>query len=715
MLQVFDNLVTGTIAATEVPVPATRSGQILIATRRSLISAGSERTLVEFGEANLIAKARSQPEKVRQVLDKLKTDGLIPTVETVFSRLGQPMPFGYCNAGLVLDVGEGVTRFSVGDRVVSNGPHAEVVSVPQNLCARIPDDVGDDEAAFTVLAAVALQGVRLAEPTLGENVAVLGLGLLGLMTVQILRANGCRVLGIDFDSNRLELARQFSAETVELGAGMDPVASAMAFSDGRGIDAVLITAATKSDEPIHQAAQMCRKRGRIVQVGWTGLNLRRDNFYKKEISFQVSCSYGPGRYEPEYEQKGHDYPYGYVRWTEQRNFQAVLNLMADGNLNVEPLITHRFPIQDASSAYALLSKKTSALGILFTYPDRSPGDSLERSIQITPVNSSVPPLPGSQAVIGIIGAGAFASAAFFPNLSKTSATIKTIASLGGASAAQAARKFAVQQATTDYQTILDDPEINTVFIATRHNTHAQIVCEAIQAGKHVFVEKPLALNHEELEKIKETFNNQRSNFPVHLMVGFNRRFSPLSVKMRQLLMRRTQPLALIYTVNAGYIPEEHWVQDLEVGGGRIIGEGCHFIDLLRYFVSAPIVDVQARMMGRASGIQIRQDKMSIILAFEDGSLGTVHYFANGTKSFPKERVEVFSEGRILALDNFKTLRGYNWPGFKKKTLSRQDKGHTAEITTFVQQIVNGGKLLIPWEELQEVTLATFLAVEQANN
>jgi predicted dehydrogenase/threonine dehydrogenase-like Zn-dependent dehydrogenase len=616
---------------------------------------------------------------------------------------------------LVLDVGEGVTRFSVGDRVVSNGPHAEVVSVPQNLCARIPDDVGDDEAAFTVLAAVALQGVRLAEPTLGENVAVLGLGLLGLMTVQILRANGCRVLGIDFDSNRLELARQFSAETVELGAGMDPVASAMAFSDGRGIDAVLITAATKSDEPIHQAAQMCRKRGRIVQVGWTGLNLRRDNFYKKEISFQVSCSYGPGRYEPEYEQKGHDYPYGYVRWTEQRNFQAVLNLMADGNLNVEPLITHRFPIQDASSAYALLSKKTSALGILFTYPDRSPGDSLERSIQITPVNSSVPPLPGSQAVIGIIGAGAFASAAFFPNLSKTSATIKTIASLGGASAAQAARKFAVQQATTDYQTILDDPEINTVFIATRHNTHAQIVCEAIQAGKHVFVEKPLALNHEELEKIKETFNNQRSNFPVHLMVGFNRRFSPLSVKMRQLLMRRTQPLALIYTVNAGYIPEEHWVQDLEVGGGRIIGEGCHFIDLLRYFVSAPIVDVQARMMGRASGIQIRQDKMSIILAFEDGSLGTVHYFANGTKSFPKERVEVFSEGRILALDNFKTLRGYNWPGFKKKTLSRQDKGHTAEITTFVQQIVNGGKLLIPWEELQEVTLATFLAVEQANN
>ncbi len=715
MLQVFDNLATGVIAASEVPVPGTRSGHLLIATRRSLISSGSERTIVEFGEANLIAKARSQPEKVRQVLDKLQTDGLLPTLETVFSRLGQPMPFGYCNAGVVIGIGEGVTGFSLGDRVTSNGPHAEVVSVPQNLCARIPDNVSDDKAAFTVLASVALQGVRLAEPTLGENVAVLGMGLLGLMAVQILRANGCRVLGIDFDAGRLELARQFGAEIAELGTGMDPVARAMAFTDGRGMDAVLITAATKSDEPIHQAAEMCRKRGRIIQVGWTGLNLRRDNFYKKEISFQVSCSYGPGRYESEYEQKGHDYPYGFVRWTEQRNFQAVLNLMADGKLDVTPLVSHCFPIQDASNAYALLTEKTSALGILFTYPERALGDSLERTIQVSPVSLSTPPRSGSRAVIGIIGAGAFASAAFFPNLSKTSAIIKTIASLGGASAAQAARKFAVQQATTDYQTILDDPEINTVFIATRHNTHAQIVCEALRAGKHVFVEKPLALNREELEKIREAFTNRRSNFPVHLMVGFNRRFSPLSVKMRQLLKQRTQPLTLIYTVNAGYIPEDHWTQDLGIGGGRIIGEGCHFIDLMRYFVDAPIVDVQARMMGPASGVQMRQDKMSITITFKDGSLGTVHYFANGTKRFPKERVEVFSEGRILALDNFKILRGYNWPGFREMRIWRQDKGHNAEISAFVKSVADGGELLIPWEELQEVTLATFIAVEQANN
>lgn len=715
MRQVLDNLATGTISASEIPVPVTRSGHLLIATRRSLISAGSERVMVEFGEANLIAKARAHPDKVSQVLDKLQTDGLLPTLEAVFSRLNQPLPLGYCNAGVVIDVGEGVTGFSIGDRVASNGLHAEVVSVPKNLCARIPDDVGDDAAVFTVLASVALQGVRLVEPTLGENIAVLGLGLLGLMTVQILRANGCKVLGIDFDASRLELARQFGAETLELGTGVDAVARAMTFSDGRGIDAVLITASTKSDQLIHQAAQMCRKRGRIVLVGTTGLNLRREDFYEKEISFQVSCSYGPGRYEPVYEQKGHDYPYGYVRWTEQRNFQAVLNLMADGKLDVIPLISHRFPIQDASKAYALLTEKTSALGILFTYPDRTPDDSLERTIQTAPLIASAPVPPTSRVVVGMIGAGSFASMVLLPNLSKTSATLKTIASARGTSAALAARKFGFQQATTDYQTILDDPEINTVFIATYHNTHAQIVCEALKTGKHVFVEKPLALNRDELKKIEETFNIQQATRPIHLMVGFNRRFSPLSVEMHKLLKQRTQPLTLIYTVNAGYIPEDHWVQDLEVGGGRIIGEGCHFIDLLRYFVDAPIVDVQARMMGRASGVQTCQDKMSITLTFEDGSLGTVHYFANGTKRYPKERVEVFSEGRILTLENFKVIRGYNWPGISKKQLWRQDKGHNVEISTFIENVVDGGDLLIPWEELREVTLSTFIAVERAKN
>lgn len=715
MLQVLDNLSSGIISAAQIPVPMSRPGNLLIATRRSLISAGSERVMVEFGEANLITKARTQPEKVRQVLDKLQTDGLLPTLEAVFSRLNQPLPLGYCNAGVVIDVGEGVTGFSIGDRVASNGLHAEVVSVPKNLCARIPTNVSDDEAAFTVLASIALQGIRLVQPTLGENVVVLGLGLLGLMTVQLLIANGCRVLGIDFDTHRLELADKFGADTLNLNSEVDPVEKANVFSNGRGVDAVLITASSKSNQPIHQATQMCRKRGRIVLVGTTGLNLRRDDFYKKELSFQVSCSYGPGRYEIEYEQKGHDYPFGYVRWTEQRNFQAILRLLSDKKLDVIPLISHYFPIHEAPKAYAKLTEDNSALGILFTYPERNPDASLERVIQINQNDSTAPFIPGSHAVVGMIGAGNFTSMILLPNLVKTSAILKTIASAGGSSSTQAAKKFKFLQATTDYHTILDDPEITTVFIATQHNTHAQIVCEALQVGKHVFVEKPVALNRDELQKILSILDLQSSNNPRQLMVGFNRRFSPLSIKMHQLLQQRTQPLTMIYTVNAGHIPDDHWVQDMEVGGGRIIGEGCHFIDFLRFLVDAPIVEVRASMMGRPSGGQIPLDKMSITLNFEDGSLGTVHYFANGTKRFPKERVEVFSERRILALENFKILRGYNWPKFQKKQLWRQDKGHFAEISKFIETVTKGGEPLIPWNEIQEVTLATFLAVDQVNN
>jgi predicted dehydrogenase/threonine dehydrogenase-like Zn-dependent dehydrogenase len=736
--KILQNLNSGATEVIDVPIPQPRTGHLLITTQRSLISSGTERMLVEFGQANLIAKARSQPDKVRQVLDKIRTDGLLPTLEAVFARLDEPLPLGYCNAGVVLDVGEGVTDFSVGDRVVSNGPHAEVVAVPENLCTRIPDGVSDNEAAFTVLAAVGLQGIRLAEPTLGENVAVLGLGLVGLMTVQMLRANGCRVLGTDFDEHKLALARQFGAETVDLSTGADPVAAAEAFSKGRGMDAVLITASTKSSEPVHQAAQMCRKRGRIVLVGVTGLDLNRADFYEKELTFQVSCSYGPGRYDDDYEQQGHDYPYGFVRWTEQRNFQAVLQLMKEGKLHVGPLIARRFPIEEAPKAYDLLTEDKSLLGLLLTYPDQQDVD-LRRTIKIGEPSTSLeestihnPKSKIGNPIVGMIGAGNFASMVLLPALSKTPAVLKTIASAGGTSAALAARKFGFQQATTDYQTILDDPEINTVFIATRHNLHARIVCEALRAGKHVFVEKPLALNRPQLQEVKKAYQEAQhspaksnsdgatgnlqlstSNFQPMLMIGFNRRFSPLSVKMHDLLQQRTQPITMIYTVNAGAIPADHWTQDPKVGGGRIIGEGCHFIDLLRYLVGVPIVDVQARMMGRAPGVQIRQDKMSIPLVFEDGSLGIVHYFANGTKRFPKERVEVFSEGRILTLDNFKVLKGYDWPGFRRKRLWRQDKGHEAEVAAFAEHITEGGEALIPWHELEEVTLATFAAVEKS--
>jgi predicted dehydrogenase/threonine dehydrogenase-like Zn-dependent dehydrogenase len=705
MKQVFQNLRDGRVELVDVPVPLCQPGHLLVATRRSLISSGTERALVEFGQASLLAKARAQPARVRQVLDKIYTNGLLPTVEAVFARLDRPLPLGYCNAGVVLEVGEGVTGFSVGDRVVSNGSHAEVVCVPQNLCAHVPDSVSDDEAAFAVLAAVGLQGIRLVNPTLGESVAVIGLGLVGLMAVQMLVANGCRVLGVDLDTRRLELASQFGAQTVDLSAGADPVAAGLAFSNGRGMDAVLITASTESSDPVHQAAQMSRRRGRIVLVGVTGLELSRADFYEKELTFQVSCSYGPGRYDERYEQRGEDYPFGFVRWTEQRNFQAVLNLMADRKLDVAPLISHAIPQRQAAEAYCLLMEDSSTLGVLLTYPDV--GIDLGHRVQFAPTvrSSGV-----GQAVVGVIGAGNFASLVLLPALVKTRAYLKTVASVTGVSAVHAARRFDIQQATSDYHTILEDPDINTVFIATRHHMHGRMVVEALQAGKHVFVEKPLALNREELAAVRDAWE-QAADW--QLMVGFNRRFSPLAVKMCTLLAERSHPLSMIYTVNAGAIPADHWTQDPQTGGGRIIGEGCHFIDLLRYLADQPIIGLEARMMGAAPGVAVREDKMTILLEFADGSTGAIHYLANGSRRYPKERVEVFSEGRVLVLDDFRALRGYGWRGFKRVRLRRQDKGHKAEVAAFVGRVVEGGDLLIPWRVLEEVTLATFQAVERA--
>lgn len=706
MNQVLQNLKSGATELAQVPTPQCRPGHLLIATRRSLISAGTERMLVEFGQANLLAKARSRPDKVRQVLDKLRTDGILPTLEAVFARLDQPLPLGYCNAGVVLEVGEGVTGFAVGDRVASNGSHAEVVCVPKHLCARIPDSVSDDSAAFTVLGSVALQGIRLAAPTLGENVAVIGLGLVGLMAVQMLRANGCRVLGIDLNPERLALARQFGAETVDLSRGADPVAAGLAFSQGRGVDAALIAASTTSSDPVHQAAQMSRQGGRIVLVGVTGLELSRADFYEKELTFQVSCSYGPGRYDPAYEQQGNDYPIGHVRWTEQRNLEAVLQLMADARLDAGPLISHRVPLREAPRAYDLLTENRSALGILLTYRDAPP----VRESTIS-VSSRLSEAAGSQPVVGMIGAGNFSRFVLLPALTRTSARLRTIASGTGMTAADAARKFGFQQAASDYRAILDDPSVDTVFIATRHNTHARMVVEALQAGKHVFVEKPLALDRDELAAVRDAYVDAKD---LQLMVGYNRRFSPLTARLREQLTGRTEPISLIYTINAGAIPPDHWTQDPAVGGGRIIGEGCHFVDLLRYLVGSPIVAVQASMMGEHPGVAVRQDKMTILLRFADGSMGSVHYLGNGNKRYPKERLEVFSEGRVAVLDNWKSLRGYGWLGLVTKRLWRQDKGHRSEVAAFVERIADGGPSLIAWDELEEVSLVTFGAIARAS-
>ncbi len=703
MKQVLQNLRSGLTTVEDVPAPIATPGSVLIATRRTLISAGTERMLVEFGKASLLAKARSQPEKVKQVLDKIKTDGLLPTLDVVFRRLDEPMPLGYCNAGTVLDVGRGVTEFIPGDRVISNGAHAEIVAVPKNLCAKIPDGVTDDQAAFTVLSSVALQGIRLAAPTLGERVVVYGLGLIGLVTVQLLRACGCEVLGIDINEQRLKLAEAFGAEVCNVAAGADPTTVAMGWTAGRGVDAVLITASAKTDEIVRQAAQMCRKRGRIVLVGVVGLNLQRADFYEKELTFQVSCSYGPGRYDDAYEQAGRDYPIGFVRWTEQRNFEAVLDAMAAGRLAVDDLITHRFKHSDAPAAYDTLGEDRSALGVVLEYPVE-----VERKTAIRIAEPSAAEPAAGAAVLGVIGAGNFSKMTMMPALAKTPARVAYVADLNAAAATHLAKTFNAEQAITDYKQILDDSNVDAVLIAVGHSLHARFVCETLAAGKHAFVEKPLGMNVEDIRRILEAV---AADDGKHVTVGFNRRFSPHTVKMKQLLASRGEPLAMTMTVNAGFIPPDHWVQDPVRGGGRIIGEACHFIDLMAHLAGSPVVTVSATRMG--GGVAVRDDKMSISLGFADGSVGTVNYFANGSKSYPKELLEVFSDGRVLRLENFRRIVGHGFKGFGKFKTGRQNKGHAAEFAAYVERIVAGGEPLISLTELVNVTLASFAAMTAA--
>lgn len=716
MKQIFQNLSTGETELAEVPCPQLKPGCLLIQSRASLVSIGTERMVMEFGKAGLIQKALQKPDKVKQVLEKVKTDGLFATMDAVRSKLDKPIALGYSNAGIVLEAGEGVHGFLPGDRVVSNGPHAEVVCVPKNLCAKIPDTVDDETAPFTVIASIALQGVRLIQPTLGERIVVIGLGLVGLLTVQILQAHGCRVLGVDLHQDKLKLAEILGAETVNLAAGEDPVAAGMNFSDGLGVDGVLITAATQSNEPVHQAAQMCRKRGRIVLVGVTGLKLERNDFYDKELTFQVSCSYGPGRYDPDYEERGMDYPFGFVRWTEQRNFQAVLEMMARGRLQTKILITHRFPFQQALKAYQLIHESQAPLGVLLQHPEPSQVQT-ESITSPTVILKNIARDDGSLSetstlsgpVAAMIGAGGFATGVLLPALQNSGIRLKTIASLGGLNGMHAGRKFGFENTTTDLDSIFNDAEINTVFITTRHDNHADLVCKSLQAGKHVFVEKPLALNPEQLGRVIEAYEKAGGqNGRLKLLTGFNRRFAPHVIKMKLLLATVKEPKCIIMTVNAGAIPAKHWIQDPEVGGGRIIGEGCHFIDLLRFISGSPIQTVQA---ARLKSKQDCADNVTFTLTFACGSIGTVHYLANGHKSFPKERLEVFSGGRILRLDNFQTLTGYGWPNFKRMRLWRQDKGHFNEIAAFVKAVQSGDSSPIPFPELVEVTETSFEVVK----
>ena len=695
MKQIIQDLKSGATVLEEVPVPQVKSGYVLIQTTRTLVSLGTERMLVEFGKANLIDKARQQPDKVKQVLDKIKTDGLQPTLEAVFNKLGQPLPLGYCNVGKVVAVGRGVTEFVVGDRVASNGNHAEYVCVPKNLVAKIPDNVTDEEATFTVIGSIGLQGIRLLNPQLGECVVVVGLGLIGLVAAELLKANGCKVIGVDFDQQKVDIAKNKGIYAINPKNGIDPVKYVEEITGGVGADGVLITASAKGDEVIHQACLMSRKRGRVVLVGVIGLNMRRDDFYKKELSFQVSCSYGAGRYDEEYENKGHDYPLAYVRWTEKRNFETILGAISSKILDVQPLITEKVELANYAEIYGDMRKHGSIASIL-KFPVNS---TIERVVPIGEKRVMV-----GNGKLGIIGAGNFASATIIPALQKVNAPIKYIASAQGLTAKVLAKKAKAENATSDYRVMLNDPEINTVIITTRHNLHASMVMETLEAGKSVFVEKPLCLNEEELQNIENAY--MKANDNITLTVGFNRRFSPFAVKMKALV--GGGPKNIVATMNAGHIPPEVWVQDMEVGGGRIIGEACHFIDLCSFLADSKVIAVCVNALGENP--QENTDNVSILLKYENGTNAVINYFANGSKSYAKERVEVFSQEKVLVLDNWRRLEGFGVKGFSKMT-GTMDKGHKRQFALLNERVQKGGEALIPFESIVNTTRASFACIE----
>ena len=703
MIHLLQSLSDGTTHLVDVPVPTATGPQLVVQSRATVVSAGTERMLVEFGRANLLEKARQQPEKVRQVLDKIRTDGLAPTLAAVRAKLDAPIPLGYCQAGVVVEVGSRVERFAIGDRVVTNGPHAEYVRVPHTLAARIPDGVSFDAAAFTPLAAIGLQGLRLANPTLGETVVVYGLGLIGLLTVQLARAAGCRVIGIDRDQGRAKLAQDFGAQIVVASGAGDATVAVLDLTGGDGADAVLLTLATDSDEPVHEAANMSRQRGRLVLVGVAGLNLKRDDFYRKELSFQVSCSYGPGRYDTQHEEKGNDYPRGLVRWTEGRNFAAVLELMADGRLNPEPLITHRFPIEEAARAYELVSGATPSLGIVLSYPARPLGSNgATRTVALRST-----PMPSGKAVVGWIGAGNFASRVLIPAFASAGATLETLASSGGVSAATVGARAGFRRATTDPASLLGDSAIDTIVVTTRHDSHAEWTVRALEAGKHVFVEKPLALSIEELDRVATAMASPSSL----LCVGFNRRFAPLVRRAREALADRTGPMVVSMMVNAGRLPRDHWTQDSESGGGRIVGEACHFIDLARHVVGSPITRLQVTTAS-AAGVPV-EDVALLQLSFADGSVATIQYLSTGARDFPKERIELVVGGRIVRIDNFRKLEAWGVEGVASRWPSAQDKGHSALADAFVKSVRGQAAPPIPPDELLEVSRWSIRAAELA--
>lgn len=709
MLQVIQPIDGRATEVVEAPAPICGDNEVLIVNRCSLISAGTEKSVVNLARKSLLAKARERPDHVKRVLQKVRQEGLSSTLQQVRAKLQQPMPLGYSSAGVVLEVGRGVERFRPGDRVASNGPHAAVVAVGQNLVAHVPENVSFEHAAYAVVGAIGLQSVRLAEPDLGSVVAVIGLGLIGQMIVAMLKASGCIVLGTDLDASKCELACAMGADWAETGGLLE---AAAARSLGHGADAVIIAASTDSNAPLELAAKVARQKGKIVAVGAVSMDVPRRDFYPKELELVVSCSYGPGRYDPAYEDAGRDYPYPYVRWTEQRNIQAVLNLMGSGRLDVGRLTTHRFSINRATDAYTLIQEGTApAVGVVLEYPAHQPAVPLKRRI-LVPMPGSVEtrtPDPSGYGV-GFIGAGNFASAVLLPVLGRQSGvTLQCLCSAGGLSARNQAQRLGFVSAASDHRELLDDPAVKAVFIVTRHDLHTSLLLDALRAGKTVFVEKPLALTVEELEAI-ETHLASAADVPM-FMVGFNRRFSPAAAAVRAHFQGVQEPITATYRFNAGTIPPEHWSQDEEVGGGRIVGEACHAADLLTYLLDSPPVRVYAEGVGAGEGLRVASDRAAITLRHANGSVSTLLYAAGGDRALSKERVELFGGGRAAVIDDFQKAELVHNGRAKSLSWRGQAKGHSEEIKAFLNAARSGGAPPIPYNELFATSYAMIAAME----
>ena len=707
MKQILQNFKTGELSVVDVPPPVAQRGRVLVRTEVSLISAGTERMSIELARKSLLGKARERPDLVRQVIRKAKNEGLVSAFNAVRAKLGASKALGYSAAGVVIDVGEEVGSFKAGDRVACAGAgfaaHAEVLSVPKNLCVRLPDEVDFESASFATLGAIALQGVRLAEPTLGEAFVVVGLGLVGQLTVQLLSANGCRVFGIDLDRSKVELARSLGADEALVSGERDAREAVMRWSRGRGADGVLITAATSSNQPVELAGEISRLKGRVVAVGLVKLKVPRQLYYERELTLKVSMSYGPGRYDPEYEERGHDYPFPYVRWTEGRNLEAFLDLVAARRVAVAPLVTHRFSIEEGERAYRLISGETneSYLGILLNYDT---GRSLARRIE-NPARTTT--AHGAQTQthvrVGMIGAGSYAQKFLLPNLRANRVDFQSIATASGISARGIGEQYGFARFVSGAAEVIDDPQVNLVVIATRHDSHAELARRALESGRHVFVEKPLALNDEELDELLRAARDARGQ----LMCGFNRRFSPLARKAREFFDRRSTPLSIAYRVNAEHIPREHWIQDPREGGGRIVGEVCHFVDLMQYLTGALVTRVYAEAVTSRDAQVIEEDSVFITLRFSDGSNGSIAYLSEGDAALPKERVEIFGEGRAFVLDDFRAAALYRRGREEKIRLRAQDKGQADEVRAVCRSVLEAAPAPIALAELAATTRATF--------